>query len=506
MAGRGGREMTMRVLISAMKARKAKVMRKLATLVAASLTLTACQLVGGNAPSRVDPVAVAQLRLPNGLEEAIGARENPRVITEYGGVYADADLEASLADIVARIVAASDVPSRRYRVTILNSPVANAFALPGGYLYVTRGLLALADDSSELAAVLSHEIAHVLANHALERAKVVEQADIVARVASDVLTDPAARNAATANSQMTLAKFSRNQEVAADRIGIMIAGRAGYDPFAASRFLNKLERYAEFRSAIGAEDDAANFLASHPAALERRDLAIRTARQFGAPGIGETGRDAYLGRLDGIIYGDDPSEGFVRGRQFLHPRLSISFTVPPSYKLENTRKAVLAAAGRDTAMRFDGVSVRASVSPANYLASGWINGLEHESIRSVTTGGGLPAATASASAGGWVFKIGAIRVGSTLYRMIVADRRGRNALDTALDETLATFRRLDPAEVARLRPLRIDIIAIKKTDSVASLAARMRGTERRLELFRLLNGLDKKNNLAPGRRVKIVVD
>jgi len=498
--------MTMGVLISTMKVREARLMRKLAILVATSLALTACQLIGGSVPSRVDPVAVTPQRLPNGLEEAIGARENPRVVAEYGGVYVDADLEAVLADVVARIVAASDNPARRYRVTILNSPVANAFALPGGYLYVTRGLLALADDNSELAAVLSHEIAHVIANHALERAKVVEQADIVARVASDILSDPTARDAATANSQMTLAKFSRSQEVAADRIGILIAGRAGYDPFAASRFLNKLERYAAFRSAIGADDDAANFLASHPAALERRDLAIRTARQFGAPGIGETGRDAYLNSLDGMIYGDDPSEGFVRGRQFLHPRLSIGFSVPPGYQLENTRDAVLAAAGRDTAMRFDGVPVRAAVSPADYLSSGWINGLEQGSIRTVTAGQGLPAATASAAAGGWVFKIGAIRVGPTLYRLIFADRRDGSALEAALNQTLATFRRLDPAEVARLRPLRIDIVTVKPGATVASLAARMRGTERRLELFRLLNGLSRQSSLVPGRKVKIVVD
>ena len=489
-----------------MKARKSTAMRKLVILVAASLALAGCQLFGGSTPLRVDPVAVARQRLPNGLEEAIGARENPRVVAEYGGVYADADLEAALADIVARIVAASDDPSRRYRVTVLNSPVANAFALPGGYLYVTRGLLALADDNSELAAVLSHEIAHVIAKHALERAKVVEQADIVARVASDILSDPIARDAATVSSQMTLAKFSRNQEVAADQIGIMIAGRAGYDPFAASRFLKKLERYAAFRSAIGADDDAANFLASHPAALERRDLAIRTARQFGAPGIGETGRGAYLDSLDGMIYGDDPSEGFVRGRRFLHPRLSISFTVPTGYQLENTREAVLAAAGRNTAMRFDGVSVRANVSPADYLSSGWINGLEQGSIRAITTGGGLPAAIASASAGGWVFKIGAIRVGPTLYRLIFADRRGGGTLEAALNQTLATFRRLDPAEVARLRPLRIDIVTVKSSTTIASLAARMRGTERRLELFRLLNGLDGEKTLVSGRKVKIVVD
>lgn len=493
-------------MISAMEARKATGMRKLAILVAASLALTACQLAGSGVPARVDPLAVTSQRLPNNLAEAIGARENPRVIAEYGGVYADADVEAALGEVVARIVAASDNPSRRYRVTILNSPVANAFALPGGYLYVTRGLLALADDSSELAAVLSHEIAHVIANHALERAKVVEQADIVARVVADILSDPVARDAATVSSQMTLAKFSRNQEVAADRIGIMIAGRAGYDPFAASRFLKKLERYAAFRSATGADDDVVNFLASHPTALERHDLAIRAARQFGAPGIGETGRDAYLDSLDGMVYGDDPSEGFVRGRRFLHPRLSITFTVPPGYQLENTREAVLAAAGRDTAMRFDGVSVRATLSPADYLASGWINGLQRDSIRSVTIGSGLPAATASASAGDWVFKIGAIRVGSVLYRLIFADRRGSGALAAALNHTLASFRRLEPVEVARLRPLRIDIITVKRGDTIASLAARMRGTERRLELYRLLNGLEKKSKLVPGRKVKIVVD
>ena len=129
-------------------------------------------------------------RTPSAAEEAIGARENPRVVAEYGGVYSDPAVEEAVARVVARLVAASDDPSRRYKITILNSPVANAFALPGGYLYVTRGLIALTSESSELAAVLSHEMAHVLLNHALERAKVVEQADIVERVATDVLSDP----------------------------------------------------------------------------------------------------------------------------------------------------------------------------------------------------------------------------------------------------------------------------------------------------------------------------
>ena len=223
---------------------------------------------------------------------------------------------------MARLVAASDDPSRHYKITILNSPVANAFALPGGYLYITRGLVALTSESSELAAVLSHEMAHVLLNHALERAKVAEQADIVERVANDVLSDPDASQSTRAGSRLTLATFSRNQEIEADRVGITIAGRAGFDPFAASRFLGKLEAYAAFRSASGRHDDAAGFLASHPATSERRQLALVVARQFGAPGVGERTDDSYLQALDGMVFGDDPSEGFVRGREFLHPRLA----------------------------------------------------------------------------------------------------------------------------------------------------------------------------------------
>ncbi len=477
--------------------------RNVAVLLAGTL-LAGCQLMGPSAP-RVDPVAVVAPRTPSAAEEAIGAREDPRVVAEYGGIYSDRDVEAAVARVVARLVAASDDPSRRYKITILNSPVANAFALPGGYLYVTRGLIALTDDPSELAAVISHEIAHVLLNHAIERSKVVQQADIVERVAAEVLSDPRESQSARAGSRLTLATFSRNQEIEADKIGITIAGRAGFDPFAASRFLDKLEAYAAFRSAVGNRDDAASFLASHPAAKERRDLALVVARQFGAPGVGERSDGRYLRALDGMVFGDDPSEGFVRGREFLHPRLAISFQVPPQFRLENTKEAVLAAAGQDTAMRFDGVTVDTGTEPATYLASGWINGLVPGSIRTRELDG-LPVATAEAEAGDWVFRIGVVRVGGSMYRVIYADRSNGAAIQAALDFTLASFRRMAPTEVARLRPLRIDVIAVRDGETVGDLAVRMQGTERKLQLFRLLNGLEPGASLSAGQLVKVVID
>jgi predicted Zn-dependent protease len=479
------------------------VLRIAAVALLTGVLASGCQLAGE--PPRVEPVAVIAPRIQSAAEEAIGARENPRVVAEYGGVYSDPEVEAAVARVVARLVAASDDPTRRYKITILNSPVANAFALPGGYLYITRGLIALTNDSSELAAVISHEIAHVLLSHALERAKVVEQVDIVERVAADVISDPSQSRSARANSRITLATFSRNQEIEADRVGIAISGRAGYDPFAASRFLNKLEAYAAFRSALGRHDDAASFLASHPAAQERQELALVVARQFGAPGVAGGAKDGYIQALDGMVYGDDPSEGFVRGREFLHPRLAIGFHVPEDFRLENTKDAVLAAAGEDRAMRFDGVTISAGTEPTEYLASGWINGLVEGSIEP-TLINGLPAATAEAAAGDWVFRIGAVRVDNSMYRLIYADRGDGHAIERALQETLASFHRLSPTETARLRPLRLNVVTVRPGDTLATLAARMEGTDRKSELFRLLNTVTPDDGLTPGQMVKLVVD
>lgn len=477
--------------------------RNVAALLAGTI-LAGCQLMGPSAP-RVEPVAVMAPRAPSAAEEAIGAREDPRVVAEYGGIYSDAAVEAAVARVVSRLVAASDDPGRRYKITILNSPVANAFALPGGYLYVTRGLIALTNDPSELAAVISHEIAHVILNHAIERSKVVQQADIVERVAAEVLSDPLESQTARVGSRLTLATFSRNQEIEADKVGITIAGRAGFDPFAASRVLDKLEAYAAFRSAVGNRDDAAGFLASHPAANERRDLALTVARQFETLGTSQRNIDRFLKALDGMVFGDDPSEGFVRGREFLHPRLAISFKVPQRFRLENTKEAVLAAAGENTAMRFDGVTVDPGTEPATYLTSGWINGLLPGSIKTGELNG-LATATAEAEAGDWVFRIGVIKIGGSMYRIIYADRSDGAAIQRALDSTLASFHRMTPTEVARLRPLRVDIIAVRNGDTVGDLAVRMQGTERKLELFRLLNGLEPGDTLKPGQLVKIIVD
>ena len=157
-------------------------------------------------------------------------REHERILASYGGAYDDPRLEALIGKTVDRLVAASDRPDLAYKVTILNSGAVNAFALPTGQLYVTRGLVALASDTSELSSVLSHEMAHVLAKHASIREDQARQAAIVSRVINDVLSDPQTGALALAKSKIALASFSRAQEFEADGIGVGIAARAGFDP------------------------------------------------------------------------------------------------------------------------------------------------------------------------------------------------------------------------------------------------------------------------------------
>src|SRR5215510_2875109 len=249
---------------------------------------------------------------PTTESEPANQREHARILASYGGQYENARLQAMIAKTVDRLVAASERPDLKYQVIILNSPAINAFALPNGRLYITRGLIVLANDKAELASVLSHEMGHVIARHAAIREEQARQVAIINHVVNDVLSDPQVGALALAKSKLTLAAFSRAQEFEADGIGVGISARAGFDPYGASRFLSDMQRTADLKASAGIEPRALDFLSSHPATPERVKNALANARQFSGPGNGERDRAEYLSSLDGLVYGEDPSEGFAR--------------------------------------------------------------------------------------------------------------------------------------------------------------------------------------------------
>jgi predicted Zn-dependent protease len=435
-------------------------------------------------------------------------REHQRILTAYNGPYNDPRLEAMVNKTIARLVAASDQPEMQYRVVILNSPAVNAFALQSGQLYITRGLIALANDSSELASVLAHEISHVIAQHAASREEQAKQASLVDRVVNDVLTDPETGALALAKSKIKLAGFSRAQEFEADGIGVNIATRAGYDPHGAIRFLTSMGRNAELKANPGQtriDPRAPDFLSSHPATVERIKNAQTVVRQSGAAS-GERDRAAYLAALDGLVYGEDPSEGFVRGRRFLHPKLGFTFLAPDGFTLDNTSQAVLGVKeGGGQALRFDVVSVAAEQSLSEYLTSGWIENIDKRSIEE-TTVNGFPTATATAKGDQWAFRLYVVRFGSEVYRFIFATKRMTPETDKGFREAVASFRRMSIAESKQARPLRLKVVQVQSGDTIDSLSKQMAVADRPAERFRVINGLGPHDRLTPGEQVKIAVE
>jgi predicted Zn-dependent protease len=440
-------------------------------------------------------------------------REHQRILATYGGVYNDPRLQAVIEQTVERLVAASEKPDLHYKVTMLNSQSVNAFALPTGQLYVTRGLIGLANDESELASVLAHEMGHVIAHHAEIREQQARQADLVSRVVTDVVSDPEAGALALAKSKLALASFSRAQEFEADAIGVGIASRAGYDPYGAVRFLTSMERNSDLKpqqtSAIN--PSAPDFLSSHPATPERVTNALANARQFRAPAT-DSGQEraeakaTYLADINGIVYGEDPSEGFVRGRRFLHPKLGFTFTAPEGFTLDNTAQAVLGVKhGGGQALRLDVVRVPAEQTLAEYLTSGWIENIDAATVEDITVNG-FPGATAAAKGDQWDFRLYAIRFGSDVYRFIYAAKHRTPETDHIFRDSIGTFRRMSLAEIEQAKPLRLKVVTVAPGDTVDKLASRMAVADRPAERFRVLNGLEAGDRLKPGSEVKIVVE
>src|SRR5580700_9591882 len=472
----------------------------------AVLTLAACgdmgrfQTAAPAAPSTVKPNRTV-------AQTPAAEREHERILASYGGAYDDPKLEALITKTVERLVAASDRPDQAYKVTILNSGAVNAFALPTGQLYVTRGLIALASDSSELSSVLSHEMAHVLAKHAAIREDQARQAAIVTRVVTDMSSDPELTALALAKTKLTMASFSRIQEFEADDMGVGISARAHFDPYGAARFLTSMERNADLKVGKPSFDPRTqDFLSSHPATPERIERAQTTARQYTSPENTERDREEYLAAIDNIVYGEDPSEGFVRGRRFLHPKLGFTFQAPENFTLDNTAQAVIGVReGGSQAMRFDVVRVPAEQSLGDYLNSGWMENVDKATTEDLTING-FPAASATAAGDQWQFKIYALRFGADVYRFIFATRQKTTESDRNARETVNSFRRLSLEEIQEARPLRIKVITVQPGDTVESLSHRMAGVDHPTDRFRVLNGLDAHAQVKVRDRVKIVVD
>jgi predicted Zn-dependent protease len=307
-----------------------------------------------------------------------------------------------------------------------------------------------------------------------------------------------------------MATFSRSQESEADIVGVGIAAHAGFDPYGASRLLQAMGRTANLRAA-GRDTRSLDFMSSHPATPERVKSAEDSARSQTGRGR-ERDRAAYLASIDGMKYGDDTDEGFVRARQFVHPKLGFTFMAPEGFLLDNTAQAVLGSkesAGQ--ALRLDVVKVPADRTLIEYLNSGWIENIEDGSVEEMPVNG-MPAATATAAGAPWRFRLYVVKLGNEVYRFIFAAKTENNddafhAADRTFRESIQTFRKLSDRERDKAaRPLHLKIVTVKPGETVEVVASGMPFADHQVERFRILNGLNERDELKAGELVKTVVE
>lgn len=482
----------------------ARARRALLIGAAAGLALSACSV--DQTGSVLTPAAV---RVPAEAPRTTGRRaadetDHVKLVASFGGEYRLPAARQLLAEITDRLVRASDHPEETYAVTLLDAPVVNAFALPSGRLYVTRGLLALANDTSEVAAVLAHEIAHVTLRHASARTELALRSKLVSRVVADVLNDPATGAQMESQSRFTLARFSRDQELEADAAGVRTLARAGFDPFGASRFLTALSRTTALKSGLASASEP-DMLSTHPGTSERVLLVTRAARRVGAPGLGMDERARYLAAIDGLAYGDNPGDGLVRGKRFIHPTLGIAFDVPDGFTIDNTRNAVLGTTSEGgRRLLFDQVESPPGQGLDAVLKATWNEAIDAGSIESRTVSG-RPAVVAVSRGKDWTFRLAAIQVGDNTYRMIMAGKGGADP-DPAFRRWIESLAPLDPEETRPLKPLHLAIVVASAGDTVETFARRMAIPDRAAERFLVLNGLDRGAGLRPGEAYKLVAE
>ncbi len=435
-----------------------------------------------------------------------GRKEHARIIASFGGVYQNRKIEIMVAQIAGKLLRAADIGNSSYNVTLLDSPEINAFALPGGYIYVTRGILALANDQSELAAVLAHEISHVVLRHARERTNRTKTSEIVDRVITGVLGGDADTDQGASRSRLSLAAFSQSQELAADKQGVLIAARAGFDPFAAGRLLNSMARFAQLD--VEGYEEGDDFLSTHPSTPDRIQKTLEIANSFNDSGLFNSDgklldRAKYLKAIDGLSFGQSGSQGAVIGQKFVHRNLKFTFKVPKRYSLQNSKTAVVAVAGESEALRFDSAQVPISMSLVDYLNTGWIVGFDPKSVKELKNND-VEMAMGRAKTQAWEFIIYVIRFNGEVYRFIFAAKKNSAEFIKAAQDVAQSFRRITARDIAQIQNNYIKIITAKAGDDIDALSKKMTGQANSDALFMVLNNLYLRDPIIANQQYKIV--
>jgi predicted Zn-dependent protease len=479
-------------------------------------------LIAGCATTQAGEAQQRQISTASAMSQAErseGAKAHPELLSEFGGLY-QGPQAAYVTSIGRKIAVQSSLSSQQndFTISLLNSSVNNAFAIPGGYVYVTRQLMALMNDEAELAGVLGHEVGHVAAQHGKKRQSAAQRNSIlgvlgqvlVGAVAGDSGFGQLLQRGIGTGTQLLTLKFSRTQEYEADDLGIRYLARAGYDPKALSSMLASLAAQNVLDAKTrGANNAVPEWASTHPDPASRVRRALTNAQ---ATGSRATLRNAatFIGNLDGLLYDDDPKEGIIQGRQFLHPVFKLKFTAPSGFSIQNSSQAV-SIVGQSVQAQFTGAAYSGDLNAYVRSVFAQLAG-QGQSVPAIdiqrNTINGLPVASGSASMANSQgsrldVTVVAYQFGpSSAYHFVVVSPAGQGL--GALAPLINSVTRMSDTEAAGIKPRRVRLVPVRAGDTAQNLANRMAYGDYQLERFLVLNGLQANAALPVGRRIKIV--
>ncbi len=478
--------------------------RRIATPLAAVFLVAACSVNPATGERNFTGLMSPEQELQ------VGQEQHPQILAQFGGDYDDAAIAAYADQIGQRLARVSDLPDLAFTFTVLDSDVVNAFALPGGYVYISRGLLALATSEAELAGVLAHEIGHVTARHSAQR----YSQSVVAGLGTallGVVVGSEVGQLAQFGASAYIQSYSRGQEFQADQLGVRYLARAGYDTAAMASFLAKLQAQSELEArATGQPDPAAryNIMSTHPRTADRVNAATEAADVTPVPDP-RHGVSDYLNTIDGLAYQGSRAQGFVRGNRFIHPEIGFQFEVPDGFKLSNDPNRVIGRAEGGAAIIFDAAPKPFDGAMTSYVRDQWATALDIADLETIDLNG-FEAATGSAILtnrnGSIQARPLAIRFSdSQIFRFLFLtppDQTER--LSEPLRRTTFSFRRLSAEERRTLRPLAIRVTSVGAGETAATFAGRMALQDLQEDWFRVINGLGPSAQPQAGALVKVV--
>lgn len=439
-------------------------------------------------------------------EQQIGREGFPATIAEYGQ-YDDARLAAYVDSVGQKLARVSELPALDWHFTVLDDPVVNAFAMPGGYIYITRGILAHLNSEAQLAGVLGHEIGHVTARHSARQITQQQLAGLGLGLAG-AFSETFRRYGGAAEQALGLLmlKYSRDDETQADQLGIRYATAAGYDPREIPATYAMLKR-------IGARAGSSLpfYMSTHPdpGDREQRTGALAAEAVAGRSGLAVRHKE-YLGRVRGVVFGDDPRDGYFESGRYYHPQFGFELALPAGWATQNGRAALVAQRAQAAQMQLAMATNAGTLSPSEYVAA-----LARDGRIASATGGGE-------TLGGWPAWVGRIAVPSQGGAPVVLDAAwvrtspermfqflGRSAAagdadDLAIFAAIRSFRPLQDAKRAAPVPQRLRVAPAPLAGTLAALWPRFAPNAGTLDDVAILNGVDSTSTLAAGTWVKTI--